>query len=183
MCWKFIILTILNIFGRSFSTLSDTLLLIHFTFSHSDKRILVSHLSCFCWRTLISSLFTAFVSSFHRFEIVFACLPWSFPLALVKMNFPLYYPLFLLHGHFCCFVSVCLLLYNAHSSFCLRALFIVFTHFLCHLLRFLLYYRDLALKLFYYVCTLHLFGSLFLIISLSCITHEHLYFSQKNLIN
>ena len=160
MCWKFIILTILSIFGRSFSTLSDTLLLIHFTFSHSDKRILVSHLSCFCWWTLISSLFTAFVSSLHRFEIVFACLPWSFPLALVKMNFPLYYPLFLLHGHFCYFVSVCLLLYNAHSSFYLRALSIVFTYFLCHLLRFCLITEILLWNFFIMYVILYIFSAI-----------------------
>ena len=147
VCRNFIILTILSIFGRLFSTLSDTLLLIHFTFSRSDKRILVSHLSCFCWRTLISSLFTAF-SSLHRFEIVFACLPWSFPLAWAKMNFPLYYPLFPLHGHSCCFALVCLLLCNAHSSFCLRALSIVFTHFLCHLLRFCFITRILLCNFF-----------------------------------
>lgn len=83
------------------------------------KRILVSRLSCFRWRTLISSLFTSplFIDS----EIVFAYLPRPFPLAWVKMNFPLYYPLFPLHGHFCRFQSVCLLLCNVHSSFCLQA--------------------------------------------------------------
>lgn len=55
-------------FVLSLFTLSATLLQIHFTFPRLDKRILVSHLSCLRWRTLISSLFTAFVSSLHRFR-------------------------------------------------------------------------------------------------------------------
>lgn len=111
---KFIIFAILCIFVRSLSTLSVTLLLIHFTFPRLNKRILISHLSCLRWRTLISSLFMAFVSSLHRFRDCLRLPAPAFLLAWVKMNFPLYYLLFPLHGYSCRFLSVCLLLCNAH---------------------------------------------------------------------
>lgn len=83
------------------------------TFPRLDKRILMPRLSCFRWSTLISSLFTVFVSSLRRSRDCL-CLPRLFPLAGVEMNFSLYYPLFPLHGYFCRFLSVCPLLCNVH---------------------------------------------------------------------
>lgn len=82
---KFIIFY--SLYLRSLSTLSATLLLIHFTFSRLDKRILVSHLSCFRWRTLISSLFTAFVSSLHRFRDCLRLPAPTLPFGMSKNEF------------------------------------------------------------------------------------------------
>lgn len=134
---KFIIFIISCIFIRSLSALSATLLFIHFTFHRLDKRI--SRIP-----SLLLSLKDVNIVIVHGpllfidSEIVFACLPRPFPLAWVKMNFPLYYVLFPLHGHSCRFLPVCLLLRNTHSSFCLQAFIhrCFHAHFVCRPLRF-----------------------------------------------
>lgn len=94
-------------------------------------------------------------------EIVFACLPRLFPLAWVKMNFPLYYLLFPLHSHsvFCrsVYCSVmCILL-----SVCKRLSIVVFTHFVCHPLRFCFIIRILLCNFFLSRNTSYLFGLIF----------------------
>lgn len=75
-----------------------------------------------------------------------AC-PRPFPLVRVEMNFPLYYPLFPLHGHSCRFLSVCLLLCNVHLFLLANSYpVVVFTHFVCRPLAFPLYYGDPVLQ-------------------------------------
>lgn len=113
---KFAIFIMWSFIFRSF-TFHPFSLLIHFTqrFLVSTKESSVLRLSRFRWSTLISSLFTVFVSSLHRsrdcLRLPAPAIPFG---ASGEMNFPLYYPLFPLHGHFCRFLSVRLLLRNVH---------------------------------------------------------------------
>jgi len=75
----------------------------------------------------MSSLFTAFVSSLHRFRDCLRLPALVVPFGMSKNEFSSL--LFLVSSLRPLLAVFCLLLCNRHSSFCLRAFIIVFTHF------------------------------------------------------
>jgi len=104
-CFGSLLFSLFFVFSFTFHPFSHSPADPLYVFSSRQKNCRIDGLFCFRWRTLMSSLFTAF-SSLHRFRDCLR-LVWSFPLAWVKMNFPLYYPLFPLHGLFLPFSVYC----------------------------------------------------------------------------
>jgi len=127
LCFGSLLFSLFFVFSFTFHPFSYSPADPLYVFSSRQKNSRIDGLSCFRWRTLMSPLFTAFVSSLHRFRDCLRLPALVVPFGMSKNEFSSL--LFLVSSLRPLPAVFCLLLCNRHSSFCLRAFIIVFTHF------------------------------------------------------
>jgi len=144
LCFGSLLFSLFFIFSFTFHPFSHSPADPLYVFSSRQKNSRIDRFSCFRWRTLMSSLFTAFVSSLHRFRDCLRLPALVVPFGMSKNEFSSL--LFLVSSSrplpfsiYCSVIGILLSVCQRLSLFS-RILF-------CATL--LLYYRDLALQLFF----------------------------------